>query len=72
MHHQKGLEKTTFKFEKTHHVIQAVEGFLSVVINGKETIVGGMETVFIPAGTEWRCAADSAAMEYYVFAMGVE
>lgn len=70
LHHGKGLEKTTFKFDKTHHVIQVIEGLLSVVINGKETIVGSMETVFIPAGAEWRCAADSVAVKYYVFANG--
>lgn len=70
MHHGKGLEKTTFKFDKTHHVIQVIEGLLSVFINGKETIVGSMETVFIPAGAEWRCAADSVAVKYYVFANG--
>lgn len=70
LHHGKGLEKTTFKFEKTHHVIQVIEGLLGVIINGKKTMVGAMETVFVPAGVEWRCAADSVAVKYYVFANG--
>ncbi|OBT56974.1 hypothetical protein VE04_02566 [Pseudogymnoascus sp. 24MN13] len=70
LHDGKGLEKTTFKFEKTHHVIQVIEGLLSVVINGNQTIVGSMETVFIPAESEWRCAVHSVAAKYYVFANG--
>lgn len=70
LHHGKGLEDTTFKFEKTHHVIQVIEGLLSVAINGDQVIVGGMETIFIPAGRQWRCAASSIAAKYYVFANG--
>lgn len=70
LHQGKGLEEKTFTFEKTHHVIQVLEGLVSVVIEGEEAIVGSMETIFMPAGKNWSCKVESAFAKYYVFANG--
>jgi mannose-6-phosphate isomerase-like protein (cupin superfamily) len=69
-HHGKGLEGKTFKFEKTHHVIQVTEGSLKVIIEGEEAIIGSMETIFVPAGKQWSSEVVGNFAKYFVFANG--
>lgn len=70
LHHGKGLEGKTFTFEETHHVIQVLEGLVRVVIDGDDTVVGSMETIFVPATKSWRFEAESVYAKYYIFANG--
>jgi quercetin dioxygenase-like cupin family protein len=60
----------TITFEATHHCFQVAEGTVRFTIEGKSADLSAMETVYIPAGKEFRFEVTSNLGAAYVFANG--
>ncbi len=57
-------------FKETHHAIYVLDGTFTLSVDGSASVASVGETVFVPAGMEWRVEAESRFARAYVFANG--